>query len=84
MRTTIDLDKDLLRAVKERAATRHTTLSAVVQEALRGYLQESARSVNEPFELVEAGTPGGTFPSPTEFAALLEADELSSAHPDED
>lgn len=31
----MDLDPDLLRAAKQRAAERHTTLSAVVEEALR-------------------------------------------------
>ena len=31
----MDLDPDLLRAAKQRAAERHMTLSAVVEEALR-------------------------------------------------
>ena len=74
MRTTVDLDRNLLRSVKERAAAKHTTLSAVVQEALRAFFQMSERSEAEPFEVLEAGKAGGRFPSPAEVAALLGED----------
>jgi hypothetical protein len=35
MRTTVDLDMTVLQEAKQRAAERHTTLSAIVEEALR-------------------------------------------------
>jgi hypothetical protein len=35
MRTTVDVEPELLRQVKQRAAERQTTLSAVINEALR-------------------------------------------------
>jgi N-acetylmuramoyl-L-alanine amidase len=35
MRTTVDLDMQVLQEAKQRAAERHTTLSVIVEEALR-------------------------------------------------
>lgn len=35
MRTTVDLDVHVLQDAKQRAAQRHTTLSVIVEEALR-------------------------------------------------
>jgi hypothetical protein len=38
MRTTLDLDEVLIRAAKRRATDEGTTLTAVIEEALRQYL----------------------------------------------
>ena len=38
MRTTIDLDDALLKAVKARAADEHRTLKEIFEQALRAYL----------------------------------------------
>ena len=38
MRTTIDIDDELLKAVKARAADEHRTLKEVFEQALREYL----------------------------------------------
>ena len=39
MRTTLDLNDELLRGAKQRAATEGTTLRAVVERALRSHLE---------------------------------------------
>ena len=44
MRTTITLDDGLFRAAKRLAARRDSSLSAVVQDALRVYLSEVQRA----------------------------------------
>ena len=43
MRTTINLNDELLRSAKRRAATEGTTLRAVVERALRSYLEGGVR-----------------------------------------
>lgn len=43
MRTTIELNDELLRGVRHRAADEGTTLRAVVERALRSYLGGSIR-----------------------------------------
>lgn len=47
-RTTIDLDRDLLRRLKQRAAAEGRTLQAVVNDLLRRALRPQPR---EPFKL---------------------------------
>ena len=76
MRTTIDLETELLAAAKERAAKRKTTLSQVVQDAVKAYLEGPlAGDEDAPFELLTAGLPGGVLPSPQQVSALLDEDE---------
>ncbi len=41
MKTTLNLDDELLRAVKARAEARRVTLTALVEDALRSLLTES-------------------------------------------
>lgn len=43
MRTTLDVDSSLLRAAKRRAAETGRTLTAVLEEALRRYLEPSRK-----------------------------------------
>jgi len=49
MKTTLNLDAELLRRAKERAAQRGTTLTAVVEDALRTRLDTPAP--RQPFRL---------------------------------
>ena len=44
MRTTLDLDVDILQAVKELAQVRGTTAGSVVSDLVRKALQSSART----------------------------------------
>lgn len=47
MRTTINLDDDLLHAAKVRAAERRTTLTALIAQALRRELADDASSESQ-------------------------------------
>lgn len=51
MRTTIRLDDDLLRAAKRAAVERGTTLTAVIEDALRRALAPGAVASHEEVEL---------------------------------
>ncbi len=48
MKTTIDIADPLLRRAKQLAARRHTTLKAVIEEALRRSLGEESRARRPP------------------------------------
>jgi hypothetical protein len=48
MKTTIDIADSLLRRARQLAARRHTTLKAVVEEALRRALQEESLTSRPP------------------------------------
>ncbi len=58
-KTTLNLDADLLREAKKRAAERGSTLTAVVEEALRAALTapEPARPHRFRFVVVDGGGP---------------------------
>lgn len=43
MRTTIDLNDELLTAAKRQAATERTTLRRIIERALRGHLKKPQR-----------------------------------------
>ena len=45
MRTTVNIDDDLLAAIKVIAASKHAALGDVVDDALREYLAERAKPV---------------------------------------
>ena len=47
MRTTIDLDDALLKAVKARAADEHMTLKEIFEQALRAYLSRPADAATD-------------------------------------
>jgi hypothetical protein len=51
MRTTIRLDDDLLRDAKRAAVERGTTLTAVIEDALRRALAPAGSERREPFRL---------------------------------
>ncbi|MCY3856227.1 MAG: type II toxin-antitoxin system VapB family antitoxin [Rhodospirillales bacterium] len=48
MRTTLDINDELLRAAKAHAATRRTTLTATVEQALRAFLAGPAHAPSDP------------------------------------
>lgn len=62
VRTTIRLDDDLLAAARLRAAERGTTLTSVIEEALREALARRPAPEAEPFQLVTYYGKGGTLP----------------------
>ena len=51
MRTTLDLDDALLRAAKERAAREGTSLTRLLEEALRIHLGDREKSKKKAFRL---------------------------------
>jgi hypothetical protein len=63
MRTTIDLDQALLRQARKRALESHRTLSQVMEEAMRRFLREPAKTARQPFRLITGGQAGGNAPT---------------------
>lgn len=52
MRTTINVDDGLLAEAKRRAAERETTLTKLIEDALRAALNQRAAAADEPFRTV--------------------------------
>lgn len=76
MRTTLNLDDDLLTEAKRLAATRGTTLTAVMEDALRIVVRRAEESDRrQPVALPTFGEPGAGFMPGVDLddtAALLE------------
>ena len=63
MRTTLDLDDELMRQAKESAARTHRTLTAVVEDALRETLNRLAQPVRKgAIKLSISNKPAGICP----------------------
>ena len=78
MRTTITLDDRLLAQLKQRAAESGTSVSRVIEQAVRLFMRAPApRQEPETFELVTFGA-GGRFSrhNVDKASALLEIDDL--------
>jgi len=77
MRTTITLDNRLLERLKKRAAESGTSVSGLIERAVRLLLQASASQRRGRFALVTFGD-GGQFTTLNidKTAALLEADDV--------
>ena len=77
MRTTITLDDRLLERLKKRAAETGTSVSGLIERAVRLLLQASAPQRRGRFDLVTFGE-GGRFTTLNvdKTAALLEADDV--------
>jgi metal-responsive CopG/Arc/MetJ family transcriptional regulator len=75
MRTTLILDDELVRQVKERAARRKMSVSDVVNEALREFLKPSAASAR-PFSMVTYGR-GNPVVShePSDFSLIVDDED---------
>jgi len=80
MRTTIDLEESLLRRARQRATAIGTTLSRLVQEALRAYLRPRPRAARSPFELITCGTVGGRCPTPGEMQEAVHDEDTAALH----
>ena len=77
MRTTITLNDGLLERLKKRAAESGTSVSGLIERAVRLLLQASASQRRGRFDLVTFGE-GGQFTTLNidKTAALLEADDV--------
>lgn len=78
MRTTITLDDRLMAQLKERAAESGTSVSRIVEQAVRLFVRTPAVDAEaEPFELITSGA-GGRFSRHNidKVSALLEVDDL--------
>jgi hypothetical protein len=84
MRTTITLDERLLQRLKKRAAESGTSVSTMIERAVRLLLQAQARPPQQPdhFDLITFGE-GGQFTTLNidKTAALLEADDIERFGP---
>lgn len=78
MRTTIDLEESLLRRARQRATASGTTLSRLVQEALRAHLRPRARAARPPFDLITCGTVGARCPTPGEMQAAVQDEDTAA------
>lgn len=78
MRTTITVDSQVMEQLRERAAQSGGSVSRLIEQAVRLFLQApAADSHEEPFELVTFGA-GGRFTNHNldKASALLEAEDL--------
>jgi predicted transcriptional regulator len=77
MRTTITLDDRLLERLKKRAADSGTSVSRVIERAVRLLLQAPAPQQPEHFDLVTFGEGGRFTPlNIDKTAALMETDDI--------
>lgn len=77
MRTTITLDERLLDRLKKRAAESGTSVSTVIERAVRLLLQAPSPQPQDRFNLVTFGEGGQFTPLNVDKAtALLEADDI--------
>jgi hypothetical protein len=77
MRTTITLDNRLLECLKKRAAESGTSVSKMVERAVRLLLQSPTPRQPEHFDLVTFGEGGQFTPlNIDKTASLLEADDI--------
>ena len=76
MRTTLIIDDKLLREAKKVAADRNTTVSAVVNDALRESLANQTKPAR-PFRLITYGDPSRPIDlTPADMKAILEEQDL--------
>jgi hypothetical protein len=78
MRTTLVLDDQIIRQAKRRAAERNTTLSAVVNDALREALREAPPPVR-PFRLITFAGTGGVRHDPEDLRKVLAEEDSDQA-----
>lgn len=62
MRTTLNLNDDLVRQAKQRAAAEDRTLTSVIEDALRRLLAEDARQTEALYLVPVGGGPRGVLP----------------------
>jgi len=62
MRTTVEISDDLAERAKRLAATRHTTLRALIEESLRDRLEATDERANSPRRAIRWVTVDGGLP----------------------
>jgi predicted transcriptional regulator len=79
VRTTVDLDPNLLEPAKRLALKEQRTLSAVISDALAAYLASRRHSSKDaPFELLVRGQPRGRFPTAGDLSAVEDEDDIAA------
>lgn len=78
VRTTLVLDDRLAQRAKREAARRGTTLSEIVNEALREAFSSSGRTAASPFRIPTFGGREAVQHEPEDFAAATLDDDRSS------
>jgi predicted transcriptional regulator len=79
VRTTVDLDPNLLEPAKRLALKEQRTLSAIISDALAAYLASRRQSSKDaPFELLVRGSPRGRFPSPGDISAVEDEEDIAA------
>ncbi len=80
MRTTLVLDDKLFKAAKKKAAAEGTTLSEVVNEALREALRAKPAAQAAPFRVTAWGDPNAPKQhlTPKEIYDILEDEEIEA------
>jgi predicted transcriptional regulator len=68
MRTTIEISDDLAKRAKRLAATRHTTLRALIEESLRDRLDATDECANSPRRTIRWVTVDGGLPEGLDVA----------------
>lgn len=75
MRSTVIIDDELFRKAKQRAAALNTTLSAIVNQALREALSRPVAKA-APFQMITFGNPKARLHrEPAEHFALVERED---------
>lgn len=78
MRTTLILEDQLLKRAKQRAVAQNSTLSDLVNQALREMLSRP-REEAAPFSMITFGDPSAPVQhEPADFAAAMEDDDRRS------
>jgi hypothetical protein len=75
MKTTLDLDEELLYKAKSHAARERTSLTALIEEGLRLRLRTRIKSANGPVKLPLFRSKGGLLPGidPNSNRSMLDA-----------
>ena len=81
MRTTLNLNDDLVRKAKQRAAAEDRTLTSVIEDALRRLLAAESAASQEPYRVPVHLGPRGVRPGidlndPRTIRDILDADEV--------
>lgn len=70
MKTTMNIDDELLRRAKRRAVERGTTVTSIVEEALRDALSTGGRRTDYRLAFPTVGEPGAAAFDPADRSAL--------------
>ena len=77
MRTTVVLDDELVKKAKKRAAELRTTLSEVINQALREAVSKSLPR-RSAFKMITYGGPKSVHHEPEDFKRILEEEDIRS------